>query len=369
MQIGIPRESKPQEHRVAASPAGVAELVRAGHQVLVERGAGTAIGYDNRDYMAAGAILVADPARVYQAELVFKVKEPQAAEIALLRPGQVLFCYLHLAAAPHLARALLEKEVTAVAMETVEDAAGGTPLLAPMSRVAGRMAVQVGMQALEMTHGGRGVLLAGVDRVPPGRVVIVGGGQVGANAARIAVGVGAEVLLLDRNPDRLRAFAALYPGLRTRLSDPAAIEAEVPQADLLIGAVYLHGRRTPQLVSRDLVRRMRRGAAIVDVAIDQGGICETSRVTSHAEPFFVEEGVVHYGVANMPGAVARTSSLALEQATLPYLLRLAGDGPRAAFAADPGFAAGLNLARGAVTHAGLAADLGLPGADWQQVLA
>lgn len=370
MRIGIPRETKAQEHRVATSPEGVGELVAAGHQVLVEVNAGVAIGYDNRDYLAAGAILVADRSQVYQADLVFKVKEPQAAEIALLRQGQLLFCYLHLAAAPNLARALLEKGVTAVAFETVEDGSGATPLLAPMSRVAGRMAVQVGMQALEMTQGGRGVLLAGVDQVPPGRVVVIGGGQVGANAIAIAVGVGAEVVLLDRDGDRLREFESRYPGrVRTRLSEPAGIAAEVTEADLVIGAVYQHGRRAPTLIPRDLVRRMRRGAAIVDVAIDQGGICETSRVTSHQRPFFVEEGVVHYGVANMPGAVARTSSLALERATLPYLLRLAEHGPRAAFDADPGFAAGLNLAGGRVTHPALAGDLGLPCSDWRDLLA
>ena len=366
MRIGIPREIKPQEHRVATSPAGVAELVRAGHQVLVEHSAGAAIGYGNRDYLAAGAALVAGPRQVYDADLVFKVKEPQPEEVALLRAGQILFCYLHLAAAPALTRALLEREVSAVAFETIEDTSGATPLLAPMSRVAGRMAVQVGMQALEMKHGGRGVLLAGVDDVPPGRVVIIGGGQVGANAAHLAVGIGAEVVLLDRNPDRLRDFEARYPGrLRTRLSDAASIEAEVIEADLVIGAVYVHGRRAPRLISRELVRRMRPGAAIVDVAIDQGGICETSRITSHDRPFYVEERVVHYGVANMPGAVARSSSLALERVTLPYLLRLAGAGLADALANDAGFAAGLNLARQRITHPGLAADLGVPCSDWR----
>jgi len=280
-----------------------------------------------------------------------------------------LFCYLHLAAEPELSHALRARGVTAIAFETVEDGAGRTPLLAPMSRVAGRIAVQAGMQALEMKNGGRGVLLAGVEGVEPGRVVIIGGGEVGANAAHIAVGIGARVTLLDRNPERLRAFEAQYPGrIETVLSDAQSIERHVSQADLVIGAVYLHGRRAPRLIPRDLVRRMPRGAAIVDVAIDQGGIAETSRVTHHDKPFYSEEGEVHYGVANMPGAVARTSTQALEAATLPYLLRLAGQGPRQAFEADPGFASGLNLASGLICHPGLAADLGEPPSDWRNAL-
>jgi alanine dehydrogenase len=287
----------------------------------------------------------------------------------LFRSGQILFCYLHLAAAPDLAAELLARGVRAIAFETVTDAHGGTPLLAPMSRVAGRMAVQVGMQALEMKHGGRGTLLSGVPGVAPGRVVILGGGQVGANAARIAIGLGAEVTLLDRDAERLGRFDELYAGrLRTRFSNAANIEECVTQADLAIGAVYLHGRRAPRLIERALVRRMQRGAAIVDVAIDQGGIAETSRPTTHAAPFYIEEGVVHYAVANMPGAVARTSTAALMEATLPYLLRLAEAGPKAAFATDPGFAAGLNLARGEVAHAGLAADLGRAAHPWQDLL-
>jgi alanine dehydrogenase len=369
MRIGIPKEIKAQEFRVAATPAGVARLVQAGHQVLIERGAGYAAGFATRAYLDAGAIVVRHREAVYRADLVFKVKEPQPAELALLRPGQVLFCYLHLAAAPDLARQLLARRVTALAFETVEDAEGHTPLLAPMSRVAGRLAVQAGMQALEMVNGGRGVLLAGVEGVPPGRVVIVGGGEVGANAAHVAVGIGARVVLLDRDPARLDAFRQRYPGrIEAVLSDPDAIDRHVAQADLVIGAVYLHGRRAPRLITRDLVRRMARGAALVDVAIDQGGIAETSRVTRHDAPFYIEEGVVHYGVANMPGAVPRTSTLALEAATLPYLLRLAGPGVAGACAADPGFAAGLNLVAGRVCHPGLAADLGLAPADWRELL-
>lgn len=369
MRIGIPKEIKPQEYRVALTPAGVAELVRAGHQVLIDRGAGSAIGFSGLDYLNAGATVVANGAAVYEADLVFKVKEPQAAELAFFRPGQILFCYLHLAAAPRLASALMGKGVTAIAFETVEDGDGRTPLLAPMSRVAGRIAVQAGMQALEMRNGGRGVLLAGVEGVAPGRVVIIGGGEAGANAAHIALGIGAEVTLLDRDPARLEAFEARYPGrIHTALSDADSIAHHVSRADLVIGAVYLHGRRAPRLVSRELVRRMPHGAAIVDISIDQGGIVETSRTTSHDKPFFIDEGVVHYGVANMPGAVARTSTLALEAATLPYLLRLAAMGPEAAFAADPGFAAGLNVAAGRLCHPGLAADLGQPAGDWRSCL-
>jgi alanine dehydrogenase len=369
MHIGIPREIKTEEHRVAATPTGVAALLKAGHSVSVQAHAGAAIGYADSAYAAAGARVVDDPEAVYQADLIFKVKEPQAAEVEFLRPDQILFCYLHLAAAPDLAHALIQRRVTAIAFETVTDAHGGTPLLAPMSRVAGRLAVQVGMQALEMKHGGRGTLLSGVPGVPPGRVVIIGAGQVGANAARLAVGIGADVTLLDRNAERLCQFDDLYQGrLRTRFSNPANLEECLLQADLTIGAVYLQGRRAPNLIPRQLVRRMPPGSTIVDVAIDQGGIAETSRLTTHSEPFFVAEGVVHYGVANMPGAVARTSTAALMEATLPYLLRLAEAGPRAAFEADAGFAAGLNMARGELAHPGLALDMKLDQQPWQQLV-
>lgn len=369
MRIGIPKEIKLEEHRVAATPSGVAKLIQAGHPVLIERGAGSAVGYSNLDYLNAGATVVADAQAVYAADIVFKVKEPQANETPFLRPGQILFCYLHLAAAPQLTRTLLDSGVTAIAFETVEDAHGRTPLLAPMSRVAGRMAVQAGMQALEMEHGGRGTLLAGVEGVAPGKVVIIGGGEVGANAAHIAVGIGADVTLLDRNPACLRAFDERYPGrIRTVVSEGDALETWVRQADLVVGAVYLHGRRAPRLISRDLVRRMQRGAAIVDVSIDQGGIAETSVPTTHVAPFRVVDGIVHYGVANMPGAVARTSTLALEAATLPYLLKLAGHGAHATFESDPGFALGLNLAAGRLCHTGLAQDFDQTPSDWRSVI-
>lgn len=369
MKIGIPKEIKAEEHRVAATPQGVALLVKEGHAVTIATGAGIAIGYDDASYRAAGANVAVTAAETYSADLIFKVKEPQPSELALLHPDQILFCYLHLAAAPELARALLERETTAIAFETVLDAHGATPLLAPMSRVAGRMAIQVGMQALEMKHGGRGTLLSGVPGVPPGKVVIIGGGQVGASAARIAVGIGAEVILIDRDAERLNRFDERYNGrLHTRFSNAGTIEACVTEADLVVGAVYQHGRRAPCLLPRELVRRMPRGSAIVDVAIDQGGIAETSRITTHASPFFVEEGVVHYGVANMPGAVARTSTAALMEATLPYLMRLAESGPRSAFESDPGFAAGLNVARGAIAHEALAQDLDEASHPWQNLI-
>lgn len=368
MRIGIPKEIKEQEHRVAATPAGVAELARSGHEVLIERGAGLAIGFADSAYQAAGALIAPDPASVFAADLIFKVKEPQVSELPLLRQGQMLFCYLHLAADPGLAEALLERGVTAIAFETVEDARGRTPLLAPMSQIAGRMAIQAGMQALEMRNGGRGVLLAGVPGVPPGRVVVIGGGQVGANAARVAIGLGADVTLLERDPDKLQHYDDLYRGrLKTRFSNLTNVEECLAEADLVIGAVYVHGRRPPKLIGRELLERMPDGAALVDVSVDQGGIAETSRPTTHSDPFYVEEGVVHYCVPNMPGAVARTSTLALAEATLPYLLRLAA-GPRAAFLADGGFALGLNLAGGHVIHPGLAQDLGREAADWREVL-
>lgn len=368
MHIGIPKEIKDHEFRVAATPAGVAELVRSGHAVSVESGAGVAVGFADAAYRAAGAQVVRDASAAYAAELIFKVKEPQAGEISQLRPGQWLFCYLHLAASAELARALLEKGVIALAYETVLDRAGHTPLLAPMSQIAGRLAIQAGMQALEMKNGGRGVLLSGLPGVTPAKVVILGGGVVGGNAARIALGVGADVTLLDRSADRLRAFDEQYGGrLKTLYSHDENVASCLADADLVVGAVYIHGRRAPRLISRELLRLLPHGAALVDVCIDQGGIAETSRPTSHTDPFYVEEGIVHYCVSNMPGAVARSATLALAEATLPYLMRLLAN-PRAALGSDPGFAAGLNLIHGQVTHSGLAQDLGLTAHDWTAVL-
>ena len=355
MRIGIPKEIKDHEYRVAITPAGVRALVQAGHEVRVENNAGLAIGLVDHDFRSAGAEIT-DVDGVYATDIVFKVKEPQPVELARLRSGQILFCYLHLAAAPELARSLMEIGVTAIAFETVLDQAGRTPLLAPMSQIAGRLAIQMGMQALEMKNGGRGVLMSGVPGVPPARVVIIGGGVVGANAARIAVGLGTDVTLLDRDPARLRAFDDQYGGqLKTRYSNTGSIEELVRHADLVIGAAYVLGRRTPTLLPRPLLQEMANGSALVDVAIDQGGIAETSRPTTHSDPFYVEEGVVHYCVANMPGAVARTSTLALAEVTLPYLLRLAAD-PRVALE-EAGFQAGLNIDQGRIIHPGLAKDL------------
>ena len=357
MHIGIPKEIKDHEYRVAATPSGIATLVAAGHRISVEKNAGTAIGFSDASYQSAGAEL-ADADAVYAADLIFKVKEPQPDEVARLRAGQWLFCYLHLAAAPALAADLMRIGVNAVAFETVLDTAGHTPLLAPMSQIAGRLAIQAGMQALEMKNGGRGVLLSGVPGVAPGIVVILGGGVVGANAARIAVGIGADVTLLDRDSNRLRTFDDQYDGrLKTRYSNPANIAECVAEADLVVGAAYVHGRRAPHLLTRELIRSMPAGAALVDVAIDQGGISETSHATTHSAPFYVAENVVHYCVANMPGAVARTATLALAETTLPYLLKLAAD-PQTALQADAGFAAGLNIAAGRIVHVGLATDLG-----------
>jgi alanine dehydrogenase len=361
MHIGIPKEIKDHEYRVAITPAGVRILVEQGHTVSVETAAGLAVGLADAAYHAAGARLT-DAAGVYEADMVFKVKEPQAVEVARLRAGQWLFCYLHLAAAPALAHALQAAGVSAVAFETVLDAAGRTPLLAPMSEVAGRLSIQMGMQALEMKNGGRGVLLAGATGLPAARVVILGDGVVGMNAAQVALGVGAEVTVLGHHPERLNDLMARY-GTRLRLavSTPETIARALTTADLVVGAAYVQGRRAPRLISRALLRQMPPGAALVDVAIDQGGIAETSRPTTHSAPFYVEEGVVHYCVANMPGAVARTSTLALAAVTLPYLVRLAAD-PTAALAADAGLAAGLNVQNGQIVHAGLAQDLVAGGA-------
>jgi alanine dehydrogenase len=358
MRIGVPREVKDHEFRAGLTPAGARVLAAAGHEVRVQTGAGEPIGLTDQAYREAGATVVPDAAAAYEAELVVKVKEPQPAELALLGAGQTLFCYLHLASAPMVARGLLERRVTGIAYETVVSPSGGTPLLAPMSQIAGRLAIQAGMQALEMRNGGRGVLLAGVPGAPPGAVAVIGGGIVGTNAVRLAVGIGARVTLLDRKAERLKAFDDLYQGrLETRLANAANIAECVARADLVVGAIYVHGRRPERLLPRTLVRTMQRGAALVDVSIDQGGIAETSRPTTQSDPFYVEEGVVHYCVTNMPAAVARTATIALTEATLPYVAALAGHGVAAALAADPGLAAGLNVADGKVMHPGLAADL------------
>lgn len=360
MLIGVPKEVKDHEFRVGVTPAGVHVLVAAGHSVQVQTEAGAAIGFTDADYLAAGAQIVPDAGAVYACPLVVKVKEPVPAEIALLHPGQVLFCYFHLAAAPNLTRALLEQKMIAVAYETVSDGSGALPLLIPMSEVAGRIAVQVGANCLHMAAGGAGILLGGVPGVAPGKVLVIGAGTVGTQAARMALGLGAEVTIIDINLHRLRYLDDLFgPRLKTRYSEPQAIAALTQAADLVVSSISIPGKRAAKLVTRDMVRRMRRGAVLVDVAIDQGGSVETSRPTTHSAPTYIEEGVVHYCVTNMPAACARTATEGLTNATLPWVLKLAAE-PHAALRDHSGLRQGLQLYRGHVTHAGVAEDLGLP---------
>jgi alanine dehydrogenase len=361
MRIGVPTEIKVHEYRVGMTPAGVRELAAHGHDVLVQAGAGAAIGLSDDAWRAAGARLVEDAAAVWAgAELIVKVKEPQPSEFAMLRAGSMLFTYLHLAPDPVQARALLDSGCTAIAYETVTGPGGSLPLLAPMSEVAGRMAVQAGAHWLERAQGGSGVLLGGVPGVAPGDVVVIGGGVVGYNAARVASGIGARVTVLDRSPARLTWLDDTFGGrVATVHSTADAIERAVARADLVVGAVLLAGAAAPRLVTRAMLRAMRAGSVVVDVAIDQGGCLETSRPTTHAAPTYVEEGVIHYCVANMPGGVARTATFALTNATLPFVLALAAGGTDA-LRADAGLLAGLNVHRGRVTHAAVAQALGLP---------
>jgi len=371
MRIGVPREIKIHEYRVGLTPASVREVVAHGHEVFVERGAGLGIGARDDDYRRAGARVLDEAAAVFAAaELIVKVKEPQPAERAWLRADQVLFTYLHLAPDPPQAHALLASGVTAIAYETVTAPGGGLPLLAPMSEVAGRMSVQAGAHCLEKAAGGRGVLLGGVAGVEPARVVILGGGVVGSNAALIALGMGASVTVIDRSIDVLRRLAERFgPQLKTRHASRDAIEAEVASAELVIGAVLVPGANAPKLVTREMVREMLAGAVIVDVAIDQGGCCESSRPTTHADPTYVVDDVVHYCVANMPGAVARTSTHALNAATLPHVLALADKGWRQALRDDAHLRDGLNVVAGRITHPGVAAALGVDCASADDVLA
>lgn len=362
MLVGVPKEIKAQEFRVGMTPAGVREVTSAGHTVLVETLAGAAIGFHDEHYRAAGADIVASADEIFErADLIVKVKEPQAAECRLLRPGQTLFTYLHLAADPQQAELLMASGATCIAYETVTGAAGGLPLLAPMSVVAGRLSVQAGAHHLEKHQGGNGTLLGGVPGVAPAKVMVLGGGVVGSSALRVALGMGAEVSVLDRSLDRLAALDDQYRGqLRTVFSTTEAIEHLAMEADLIIGAVLIPGASAPKLISRELVGKLKPGSVMVDVAIDQGGCFETSRATTHADPTYLVGEVVHYCVANMPGAVARTSTLALTNATLPYLLRLLKTNVRETLSADPHLAAGLNVHQGQLTHAAVAEALGLP---------
>lgn len=360
MLIGVPKETKAHEYRAGLTPAGAHELVARGHEVVVQAGLGAAIDLTDEQYLAAGARVVPSVAELFaQAELIVKVKELQPAELSMLRAGQVLFAYLHLAADPRQAAALVQSECVAIAYETVTGPGGTLPLLAPMSEVAGRMSVQVGAACLELPRGGRGVLLGGVPGVEPARVVVLGAGVVGNNAVQMAVGAGASVTVFNRGVDRLRRLDALYGNrIITRTAGAQAIEEAVLSADLVIGAVLLPGAAAPSLVNRDTVSRMKRGAVVVDVAIDQGGCFETSRPTSHISPTYVEHDVVHYCVTNMPGAVARTSTFALTQATLPFVRVLADQGWRQAVTRDANLRRGLNICRGSVTCKAVADALG-----------
>ena len=360
MRIGVPREIKNHEYRVGLTPASVREFIARGHEVIVEAGAGAAIGLDDDQYRAAGAVLADSAAEVFdRAELLVKVKEPQPPELARLRPGQVLFTYLHLAPDPAQTRALVASGAVCIAYETVTGPGGGLPLLAPMSEVAGRMAVQAGAHHLELAQGGRGVLLGGVPGVAPAQVVVLGAGVVGTNAVQMAVGLGARVTVLDTDVDRLRALDLSFGNrVATLHSNTQHIADAVADADLVIGAVLVPGAAAPRLITRDHLASMKAGAVIADVAIDQGGCCETSRVTTHADPTFVVDGVVHYGVANMPGAVARTSTFALNHATIGHALALADKGWQAAMRDDVHLRHGLNVCRGQVTHPAVARDLG-----------
>jgi alanine dehydrogenase len=370
MKIGVPKEIKIHEYRVGLVPASVAELARAGHEVVVEHGAGAGIGGGDAEYEAAGARIAPDAATVFAAaELIVKVKEPQAGEIAMLRRGQALFTYLHLAPDPDQTRGLMAAGVTAIAYETVTDSKGGLPLLAPMSEVAGRMAVQVGAHYLEKAQGGEGILLGGVAGVAPGKVCVLGAGAVGREAARMAVGLGAEVTVLNRGVAKLAELDLVFGNrLRTVQSNAAVVERYVADADLVVGAVLVAGGTAPKVVSAGLVARMRKGSVIVDVAIDQGGCVATSRPTNHADPVFVAHGVTHYCVTNMPGAVPRTSAFALNNATLPFVLAMANKGVVAALRADPHLRAGLNVTDGRLTCAAVAASLGLEHTPADEIL-
>ncbi|MGY8665338.1 alanine dehydrogenase [Bradyrhizobium sp. UFLA05-109] len=361
MRVGVPKELKTHEYRVGLTPGAVREYVAAGHSVMVEVGAGAGIGAEDDDYRKAGATILDCAREIFaSSEMIVKVKEPQASEWAQLRENQILFTYLHLAPDPEQAQGLIKSGCTAVAYETVTDAHGGLPLLAPMSEVAGRLAIEAAGAALKRYAGGRGLLIGGVPGVQPARVVVIGGGVVGTHAARMAAGLGAEVTILDRSIPRLRELDELFQGrVRTRFSTMDAVEEQLFVADVVIGAVLIPGASAPKLVSHGMLRLMRKGSVIVDVAIDQGGCFETSHPTTHADPMFEVDGVVHYCVANMPGAVPLTSSHALNNATLPFGLALANNG-FAAVLENPHLRAGLNVYRGRLTYKAVAESLGLP---------
>ena len=361
MKVGVPSEIKVDEYRVAITPSGVRELTAHGHSVVIEKGAGEGSAITDAEYVEQGAKMLKDAEAVFaEAEMVLKVKEPQAEEVARLRPGQVLFTYLHLAPDPELTAGLVASGATCVAYETVEDSEGRLPLLAPMSEIAGKIATQAGAFMLEKPLGGRGLLLGGVPGVAAGKVMVIGGGVVGQNAADIAVGMGAEVYIYDRNIDRLRELEPLMKGLvSTCFASTLEIEQRLPEMDLVVGAVLVKGGKAPHVITRQQLSLMKPGSVLVDVAIDQGGCFETSKATTHSDPTYVVDGVTHYCVANMPGAVPITSTWALTNATMPFVLKLADLGVHGALRSDPGFMKGLNVAAGRVTYEPVAEDQGL----------
>lgn len=359
MRIGIPKEIKIHERRVGATPDLVRLLVGAGHEVLVETGAGELLGYTDALYAQAGAKIVMHPEEAYDVEMIVKVKEPQRQEFGFLREGQILFCYLHLAAEPELTKRLVESQCVAIAYETVTDARGRLPLLLPMSEIAGRLSIQVGATALQMNCGGRGTLLGGVPGVAKGHVVVIGGGVSGTEAVRMALGLGANVTVLDRDVSRLRDLENMFGSdLNTLYSTPVTVEKAISTADLVVGAVLIPGKRAPIVMTRAMVKNMMRGSVFVDISIDQGGCSETSRPTTHADPIYIEEGVLHYCVTNMPGAAARTATQALTNATTPYVLALANKGYKRALQDDASLQDGLNVYRGAVTNYEVAQEFG-----------
>jgi alanine dehydrogenase len=371
MIIGVPKEVKDNEHRVGLVPAGVKGLTDAGHTVYFQAQAGLGSGISDHDYVEAGGVLSKTSDEVWsKAEMIIKVKEPITEEYPKLREQQILFTYLHLAPLPELTQLLLAKKITGIAYETIREPDGSLPLLTPMSEVAGRMAIQVGAQYLERNQGGRGILLGGVPGVPPAQVVILGGGVVGLNAAKIALGMGAHVTILDNNLNKLRYLDDIFLGrVATLASNTVTISHSIRKADLLVGAVLIPGASAPKLVTRPMIATMKKGAVIVDVAVDQGGCIETTHPTTHSNPTFVIDGVVHYCVANMPGAVPRTSTFALTNATLPYALKLANLGLKKAASLDPGLGEGLNVYQGHVTYRGVAESLNLEYKSVKELLA
>ncbi len=370
MIVGVPKEIKENEYRVGVVPAGVRALSGAGHRVLVQAGAGAGSGILDQEFAEAGAEMVKTAAEVYgRAEMILKVKEPMPTELPLLRENQILFAYLHLAPAPDLTEELLRRRVIGIAYETIQLSDGSLPLLTPMSVVAGRMAVQVGAHYLEKGPGGRGVLLGGVPGVARGKVTIIGAGTVGTSAAKIAIGLGAYVTVIDNNPQRLSYLDDIFgTRINTLMSNYDNIARAVADAHLVIGAVLIPGSRTPKLVTRSMIAAMKPGTVVIDVSVDQGGCCETTRPTTHQDPVYTVDGVIHYGVTNMPAAVARTSTFALTNVTLPYALTLAEKGPIRAAAEDPALAKGFNVCQGEITCANLAKDLGRPCAPLETVL-